>query len=443
MAVIFDPDLLNDATELVINTTTKTVKLVVTGNLSTDGVTLKCVYSKLKELWKTSSTYVKFAFPMTPITDEQFELVNGWDFFDDTTRYLIRTGGWALKDTSGVSQEEWAGVISLGSIGSGDQPYFQQVSAGAATNIQRTGAVNQAVKVYGDASHGNFDYRSYFKLFVREYQKSHSVASLTDIGVSVLTYQAYRFPLANASDLKITHVDATTGAYGVTITWYAAAQARSIGGVSRNFHVIINGNSRTAEEIYEATQRLLRQNTDIDSGAGTKTGKVTNDLLQFVGDTLKTKLDSTGGVYIDNYQTADINRLVMVDDTGTERTFPYTAVLTLQFGDNLVNDTNAVYRVFFTTNPSGDYGTSSALLVKDDATVDMSGTVGGLTSKALTFAYDTNVQGGRTAATDAAVTVVAIGLSTGQYVKATGTISRSASNSISLVASLERNYLNP
>jgi len=406
-------------------------------------VTLKCVYSKLKELWKTSSAYVKFAFPMIPITDEQFELVNGWDFFDDTTRYLIRTGGWALKDGSGVSQEEWTGIISLGSIGGSDQPYFQQVLAGSATNFQRQGAVNQAVKVYGDASHGNFDYRSYFKVFVREYQKSYAAASLSDIGVTTLTYQAYRFPLANAADLKVTHDDTAVNAYGITITWYASAQARDIGGTNRNFHVIINGNNKTAEEIYEGVQRLLRQNADIDSGAGTKNGKVTNDLLQFVGDTLKTRYDSTGGVYIDNFQTSDINRLVMVDDTGTERTFPYTAVLTLQFGDNLINDADAVYRVFFTTNPAGNYGTSSALLVKDDATADMSGNVSGASSVQKTFAYDTNVQGGRTAGTDAGITVIAIGLSTGQYVKATGTIARSAANSVSLVASLERNYQNP
>ena len=50
MAIIFDPDNLNDGTEIVIDTTAKTVKLVVAGNLSEDGVTLKCVYSKLKEL---------------------------------------------------------------------------------------------------------------------------------------------------------------------------------------------------------------------------------------------------------------------------------------------------------------------------------------------------------------------------------------------------------
>jgi len=443
MALVFDPDDLVDGTNIIINTSTKTVRLLVAGALSNDGVTLKCVYSKLKELWKTSSTYVKFPFPMVPITDEQFELVSDWDFFDDTSRYLIRSGGWAVKDGAGVSLEEWAGIISLGSIGSSDQPYFQQVNGGSSTNFQLTGPVNQAIKIYGDASHGNFDYRDYMKIFVREYQKSYGSASLTDIGVTDMTYQAYRFPLANAADLKVTNIDSTVSGYGVTITWYASAQTRTIGGVSRNFHVIIDGNARTAEEIYEAVQRLLRQNSDIDSGAGTKTGKVTNELLQFVGDTLKTKLDSTGGVYIDDFQTADINRLVMVDDTGTERTFPYTAVLTLQFGDNLQSDADAVYRVFFTTNPAGNYGTTNAVLVQDDTATAMSGTVGGSPSVALTFAYDTNVQGGRTAATDAAITVVAIGLSTGQYVKATGTIARSASNSVSLVASLERNYENP
>jgi len=37
MAIIFDPDNLNDGTEIVIDTTAKTVKLVVAGNLSEDG----------------------------------------------------------------------------------------------------------------------------------------------------------------------------------------------------------------------------------------------------------------------------------------------------------------------------------------------------------------------------------------------------------------------
>jgi hypothetical protein len=71
----------------------------------------------------------------------------------------------------------------------------------------------------------------------------------------------------------------------------------------------------------------------------------------------------------------------------------------------------------------------------------MTGTISS-TPVTFTFDYDGNVQGGRTAATDADITVVAIGLNTGQYVRATGTIQRSKSNAVALVAPLERNYAN-
>ncbi|OGR26367.1 MAG: hypothetical protein A2139_11320 [Desulfobacca sp. RBG_16_60_12] len=459
MSVITDPDNLNDGTEIVVTTGAKTVKLQVSGNLGTDGVTLKCVYSKLKDLWKTSSTYIQYPFPMGPITDEQFELINGWDF-DKTipvtetsaTVNLIRTGGWALKDNAGVSQEEWAGIVTLGSLGVTDQVYYQQASAGAATNIVLQGAVNQAVKVYGDATHGNFDYRSYFKMFVREYQKIYASSQLSDIGVSTVTYQVYRFPLANGSDLKITHNDATvlgSSPYtGMTVTWYASPQARSIGGTNRNFHVIVDGNNGTAEQIYEYVQYELRQSADIDQGAGTKTGKTAADLLRFVGDSLYTLVQPEGGVYIDNFQANDTNRLTFVDDLSINRTFPYVAALTIQFGETLQNDASAIYHVYFTNDDAGDntgrdFGTATAITVNDQASVAMSGTIGGAGSISKTFDYDGNVQrGAASAGTDAPITVVAIGLNTAQYVKAAGTIGRSIANVISLVAPLERNYQN-
>jgi hypothetical protein len=103
-----------------------------------------------------------------------------------------------------------------------------------------------------------------------------------------------------------------------------------------------------------AVQSALRKAADIDAGSGTKTGKITNALLQFVGDTLKTRLDSEGGVFIDNFLTTDTNRLVFVDDTGTERTFPYVAAISINFGDNLVLDANAIFKMFFTTNHAGN-----------------------------------------------------------------------------------------
>lgn len=444
MATITDPDLLNQGTEVTISTAGKTIALSVAGNLSTDGVTLKALYSFLKEEWKNDSNLIKFPFPMGPITDEQFEFINGWDFLNDTARNLIRNAGWAVVNTSGVVTGMWAGVITLGSLESDDQVYYQQTAGGAATNIVLTGPVNQAVQVYSDpngdgSTADGFDRRSVLNLFVREWQQTYAKSTLSDIGVSQMTYQAYRFPLTSSSDLKVTHTESsvnTTAPYtGVTITYYGTNQSRSIGGTSYPFRIIIDGNNATAEQIYEKVQYQLRQNSDIDAGGGTVTGKTANDLLYFVGDTLKTRQ----GVYIDNYNTNDINRLVFTDYNGVERTFPYVATLTLNFGDNLKNDAAAVYRVFFTSG----YGTASAITVNDKDSVAMSGNVGGASSITKTFDYDGNVQGGRTAGTDANITVVAIGLSTGQYVSATGTIQRSNANSVSLVASLERSYANP
>lgn len=453
MALIIDPDVIVSGAQYELAATPTTTKILTidfagkkiyltkTGALTDDGITLKCIYSSLKEIWKVNTTAIKFPFPMVPITDEQMEVVD-YSFGDAGTRQLIRTGGWAEK-TGATTNREYAGIVTLGSIGGTDQVYYRQESTdGAASNIVLTGPVNQAVQIYGDAANGNFNYRSYLKLFVREQAKAYASSSLTDIGVSSMTYQVYRFPLANGTDLKVTQNDVTVDAYGVTITWYAVAQQRLIGATNRDFHVIINGNNKTAEEIYMAVQSALRKATDIDAGAGAKTGKITNDLLQFVGDTLKTKLDSTGGVFIDNFQATDTNRLVFVDDLGTERTFPYVASLTINFGSNLVADANAVYRVFFTTNPAGDFGTTNALLVQNASDVDMAGNIGGASSVQLSFDYDGNNQGGRTPGTDANITAVAIGLSTGQYVSTTGTIGKSTSNSISLVAALERNYAN-
>jgi hypothetical protein len=99
--------------------------------------------------------------------------------------------------------------------------------------------------------------------------------------------------------------------------------------------------------------------------------------------------------------------------------------------------------MFFTTNPAGDFGTSNAVLVDNNAGTDIQGLVSGNSNIAFDFDYDGNVQGGRTAGTDADVTLVAIGTTGAQYVVATGTITRATGISFTLTSALERNYANP
>lgn len=490
--VIIDPDSLIDGTEVSINTTAKTIKLNVAGNLGADGVTIKALYSFLKEEWKANATYIKFPFPMTPITDEQFEFYNGWNL-DKTgsgssfTPNLVRTGGWAVKNNNGDDTERWMCAISLGTLGDTDQVYYQQQdtqsNASSIVNVVLTDRVNQAIQFYRDDNGdgiADYDYSQYLKLYCREWQKTYASSTLTDIGVDTLTYQAYRFPLTNASDSKLVNLAVTEGnAAGnvwpyneMSITWYANAQLRTgfFSPANAYFRVIIDadtaGNTAlnpSAEQIYAFTQAKLRQPININSGNGSGNtsanvyiGKIVPEKLRFVGDDLFTLGQTEEGVFIDDYRDSDVNRLHFTGydlanggNVFTNIQFPFTAVLTLNFGENLVADGNSIYRVFFTNDDIGanagfDFGTANAIIVKDKNNNDMANAVSGQSVVTLTYDYDGNNQRGAGSAGNVApITVVAIGLDRAQYVRATGEIARTVTNSVSLIAPLERNYANP
>ena len=438
MALIIDPDDLNQGTEVTINTTAKTIALNVAGNLSNDGATGQAFYSFLKEEWKNDAALIAYNFPMVSITPEQFEFVEGWTPANDTTRNLLRNAGWREINASDVLEREYMGVISLGNIDATSTAYYAFSSDTAKTDFDFTGPVNQAIQTFGNASNGNFDKRSdTLTVYIRSQGKTYANATSSSIGLTALNYIANRFPLAEGVDSKISASDSTistTAPYtGMSITY--GATTLTIGGTSYNFNILVDGNSGTTQQIYEFVQYSLRQSSDIDAGAGAQVGQLANDLLKFEGDTLKT----TQGVAIDEYQSADRNNLVFTDTGGTERTFPFLATGTILFNANLQGDSAAIYRMFFNSG----FGTSSAILVDDNSGTDISGTVGAAASVSFDFAYDENTQGGRTAGTDAAVKVVAMGLDQAQHVIADATITRATGQNISLVAPFERNYSNP
>jgi hypothetical protein len=159
--------------------------------------------------------------------------------------------------------------------------------------------------------------------------------------------------------------------------------------------------------------------------------------MNFVGDTLIT----TTGVYIDDYDTDDVNRLTFTDSTGAEQTEPYTATGTLNFNSVLTAGGTGYYRMYFTDLAgANDYGLTGAITVDDASAADIAGTISGA-SIAFTFDYDGNVQGGRTPATDAAVTVVAGNAGSAKPVVTTYTIGRATGQSITLTAETDRAYL--
>lgn len=452
MAKITDPDLLVLNTSLTLDTTAKTFTLVEAGSLiAKDGITIQCIYSKFVELW-TTSAYNKFPFPAYAIDAKsgQFQFgtdgqtYNGWKPANDVTRQMMRDGGWSEYSTLGVLNRQYVGMIALASgFPAGAQFYYQKNATGPATNFTFTDAPNQGIQVFGDAANGAFDDRTYFKLFSREYGYTYDNAVLGDVGASSTGAFTVALPIAVGSDLKITanDVSMTNAPYNnINITYYAADQSRTIGASSYNFRIIIAGNNATAEQIYTKIEYLLRQNSDIDTGVGTVTGQTANSLLYFIGDTMYT----TQGVYIDNYNTNDINRLVFNDQTGVNRIFPYTASGNLNFNSFLQSGNTGYYRMYFTVLPgaNNDYGEAGAVTVNDKDGTPITGTISSA-SISFSFAYDANVQGGRTAATDAGITVVAGNKGFAKPVVTQYTITRTTGQSISLVAEQDRAYLNP
>jgi hypothetical protein len=447
-SLIVDPDFLNNlgnTGEVIISPAQLYISLQKTGNLGDEGVSLQALYSFLKEEWRTDSSLIKYPFPIEAITSESFEFKNGWNLSGQLTKNLIRNAGWAVKNAAGVSAEEYMNLTTLGSfVSTGDTAYYQQSDTLTGTPAVYPGTVNQAIQIY-QSGVGGYDYRNYFKMFLREQGKTYDFYDLlTAQGISALTYRKYALPLANLTDLKIasTATDAfiATGSpyTGIAIDYYPTGIRRTIGSADYFFNKIISGYGADKQNIYEKVQYLLRQNVDIDSRTGTQTGRITTQLLDFVGDTLITR----SGVYIDNIQSDDINSITFTDISGVQRNFPFTANGTISFNSNLQTDPSAKYWMYYTTNPAGNFGSATAVIVQDNNSLNITGLVNGQTSVAFTYAYDSNVQGGRTAATDAAITVVALGLSGAQYTSTESTLTRSITNAVSLVSSLERNYQN-
>jgi len=386
MAKIVDPDALNRGTEIIFDTVNKTIQLVPTGNLkdtspaTESGVTLQAVYSKCKELWKAEADLNKLRFPFEAITAVKMDLVNGWDWADDTTRRLIRDGGWCVRDAAGVSKQEYMCIISLGGkfVSSLDTAYYQQVAGfdQPVTSFYYSDEVNEPVKIY-DVTDGTINYKDFFKIYLREQGKLYDQGNLLkDQGLPELDYTAYKLPLVNAPDIKVTTPDSTIetqepyismkidylrgssfvtweygGSYPVdtvvrdtfeaTIHWYRATidipnstlspstaptgwepypGEFQIGENYYAFNRVVHGATASLEEIYEFLQYKLRSTLNINDNVsgdnyGTIRGNIAVPLAGFLGDILQTN----PGCFIKDIDPSDKVRIEFFDitpDTG-------------------------------------------------------------------------------------------------------------------------------
>lgn len=199
-----------NSTNVTISTasTPYTIKL---NNATT--ANLQDLYSYLMQLWKSDASLISKQFPFVPVTDEMFIMNDPWNFADSTTINSIKGAGWSRRNSSDVAIEEYCNVTTLGSI-NGTAYYSQTTSpTGSVTNAVASGAMNQAVKIYGNSSNGNVDYRSTaFSVYSRVlgYQFD-SYDLLSAQSIPTLTFRKYALPLTSASaDLNQTVTSTAT-----------------------------------------------------------------------------------------------------------------------------------------------------------------------------------------------------------------------------------------
>lgn len=197
--------------------------------------------------------------------------------------------------------------------------------------------------------------------------KTFSQANLASGGETALSNRLFKFPLANAEDIKIDTTDASIDAdapyTGMSITYYATPQSLGGGGVlvggPYNFGIVIVANGGTNKQVYEWIQRQLRRNTDIDADADVGIGRTLDGLMRFVGELLEVGSVDGGltfpvnpdgggsGVFISNINAASKNFTQFYDNTGAVRSFPVSVPVTLDFNATIETDTLAKFTLFF------------------------------------------------------------------------------------------------
>jgi hypothetical protein len=346
-----------------------------------DGVTMQALYTKLIKLWTDSAyNAYPFPLTARDNRSGQWSFgvdasgyYNGSGPHNTATRNYLRDAGWNEYDAAGVLQKVYVGIKSFGTLAQpATQPYYLLSAGGTPVNFTYSGVPNEAIKVYDLGA--TFDQRTYLKIFAREYGYTYDSQDLAGISESVSGAFSLTMNLDNAVDLNIVDNDATVagsapytgitatwivgngftnaavgslavsdvrkdtagrwfictgagtinaagvanyGANGGTATLAAFSGERDVNGTYYAYNVIVAGNAAPLQKIYTKLRYLLRQAGDIDSGAGTKIGKITDALTQFVGS----QLETAPGVYVDNF-AGDQTKVTHTDVLGVGHALP-------------------------------------------------------------------------------------------------------------------------
>lgn len=232
---------------VVIDTVAKTI--AVSAN-----TTVQNLYNALNEFWRAQTSLRNVKFPVITNGPNSFTFIDGWELTSGSFPYLSRDGVRYLN-LAGSRTAAWAAILTAGET-TGLTAEYQQVDGAAPTDAMNSGPVDQLIQVYGDASHGNFDYSNYLVIKYQANGYDEAVVDVVD-QYGQLEDQLYVVAIAPTQMAGFTGGD--PGITGVSITDHGASPV-SWNGKSWSITITDTGGNTG-----EAIHRWLNYNKSLDA----------------------------------------------------------------------------------------------------------------------------------------------------------------------------------
>lgn len=213
--------------------------------------------------WQDSETdWLRYPPALQPIGfGDAFELPNGWDWEDSTTRGRLRGSGYRLSDDAGAITEEWINIQS-GPAGLEGEAYYLHF-ADDTPHVLATGPVDGVVQVYVSGT----DHRDQIILLARPWAKTWGDSATDDQGIIELNPQNYVLPLPEVGDDTANTTErATVAGWSDVIVTFGHCEDSE----TNPYDLEIDGGARTGSQVYERSKYLTDedQTATLDGTAG-------------------------------------------------------------------------------------------------------------------------------------------------------------------------------
>jgi hypothetical protein len=406
-----------------------------------DGITMRALYNFENARRRLNEVLRKYKRG----TDGDYRFAGAFSFvngvkLDGTDRAKVRGSGFIeyANTLDGATDVDriYHGVLSLVDIQAGTSPYWALVTAEDETSLQastwtnfiRAGDINEAVQVFGsttfgDATAGSFDYTTRV-LVVRVRSWGYNPGETTSVLTGISEFSGFSAGYGVGESINTSNaytlVDVYGGAKiapwtGMTLEKLVSPQVESgFNEANGNFTWTLNNTANgTAQQCAAYLDAITLQDATINIGDVYNGKKGRLWYTRNAAGKIVTTSIGGAGLFIEGLSTAEKQDVVMTDNAGATKTYPFFPDIQISVGTAALSDPLAWYHVFYVDGlAAADFDTVGAVTVQNSSSADVKGNVqasqvGGKIS--FPYAYDTNTQAGLSAGVDKNCVVIVEG----------------------------------